>query len=100
MQRLGDEFLVYVRAVTVGGVEEIHAQLERLAQHGVRGGAVPGRSPDIRAADAHRAEAQAIYGQVGNVNGLHGFFMSGRNASRPNTGPGASSRNRYCKGSQ
>ena len=28
MERFGDQFLVHVRAVAVGGVEEIHAQLD------------------------------------------------------------------------
>ena len=60
MQRLGDQLLVDVRPVGVGGVEEIAAELVRAAQHakGVR--AVARRSPDVRSADAHGAEAEAL----------------------------------------
>ena len=69
MQRFGDEFLVHVRAVAVGGVEESQAQVVRLAQHGVRGGTILRRSPDVGAANAHRAEAETVDGEVADADG-------------------------------
>jgi len=69
MQRFGDQLFVHVRAVAVGGVEEIQAQVVRLAQHGVRGGTILRRSPDVGAAYAHRAEAEAVDGQVADADG-------------------------------
>jgi hypothetical protein len=69
MQRFGDQLFVHVRAVAVGGVEEIEAQVVRLAQHGVRGGTILRRSPDVGAAYAHRAEAETVDGQVADADG-------------------------------
>src|SRR6185295_11127469 len=67
--RFGDQLFVHVRAVAVRGVEEIEAQVVRLAQHGVRGGTILRRPPDVGAAHAHRAEAETVDGQVANADG-------------------------------
>ncbi len=64
MQRLGDQLLVDVRPVGIRGIEEIHAELHRTAQHAVRVRAVFRRPPNRGAADAHRAVAQAVHFQV------------------------------------
>ena len=48
VQRLGDELLGDVRAVAVGGVDEVDAELDGAAQHGDRGVVVGRRAPDAR----------------------------------------------------
>ena len=50
--------------VGVGGVDEVDAELDRAAQDRLRLVAVGGRAPDAGAGDPHRAEAEAVDGQV------------------------------------
>ena len=60
MQRLGDEPLGDVRAVAIGGVDEVDPELERALEHRDRGIVVARRAPDALARDPHRAEAEAV----------------------------------------
>ena len=73
VKRLGDQLLVDVRAVRVRGIEESAAELVGPAQHAKRGRPVLRRPPDLRPADPHGAEAQAIDAEVadGDSCGIH-----------------------------
>jgi len=57
VQRLCDLLFVDVRAVRVGSVDKLQAQLERAAQHAQRILAIGRPSPNARAAEAHSAES-------------------------------------------
>ncbi len=54
----GDEPFAHLRAVGVGGVEEIDPQLQGAPQHGDRLGAVARLTPDAAAGEAHRTKAR------------------------------------------
>ena len=69
MERLGDERLVHLRTVAVGGVEEVHAELDRPPQHPMRRAAILGRPPDVGTADAHRTEPHPVHRQVAEPDG-------------------------------
>ena len=60
VQRSRDELLGDVRAVAVGRVDEVDAELDRAPQHRDRGVVVARRAPDALAGDPHRAEAEAV----------------------------------------
>ncbi|MPM10258.1 hypothetical protein SDC9_56586 [bioreactor metagenome] len=64
VQRFENEVFRHIRAVRVGGVDEVHAQLDRASQH--RDGLVMigRRPPHPRAGDAHRAEAEPRHRQL------------------------------------
>ena len=64
VQRLADQVLADVRAVAVGGVDEVDAELDRAAQDGAGVVEVGGRAPDAVAGDAHGAEAEPVDGEV------------------------------------
>jgi hypothetical protein len=64
MQRLGDELFADVRAIRVGGVYEVDAEFDGVADDGDCGFAVVGGSPDAFAGDAHGAEAETIDGEL------------------------------------
>src|ERR1700761_5877492 len=61
---LGDELLADVGAVGVGGVDEVHVELDCATECGERAWFVLWRTPDAVAGDAHGAVAEAIYCQV------------------------------------
>ena len=63
-ERLGDERLADIRTVGVGGVDEVHAALDRAPEHRLRGVPVRGLAPDPCPGDAHRAEAEPVDGEV------------------------------------
>ena len=71
MQRLGDQLFADVRAVAVCGVEEVVPECISPFQDIEHVGTVPGRSPDLRPADAHRAKSEAFDLQIadGDVGG-------------------------------
>src|SRR2546430_8333423 len=64
MQRLVDQFLGVLRAVCVGGVDEIDAELRQPLEDGDRGVVVFRWAPYALARDAHGAVAQTSYFQV------------------------------------
>ena len=64
VQRLGDELLAHRGTVRVGGVDEVHAELDRAPQDRDRLVVVGGVAPDAGAGDAHRAEAEAAHGEI------------------------------------
>ena len=64
MKRFGDETLRDLRAVRVGGVDEIDPQLHRPLQDGHRLGMVGRFSPDAGAGELHRAESESANGNV------------------------------------
>ncbi len=84
MEGLGDELLGDLRAVGVGGVDEVDAQLDGAAQHAPRLLLVVRRPPDAFAGQPHRAEAHAVdlqvaaqlecsgRGRVGSQSDCHG----------------------------
>ena len=64
VQGLADQFLVGVRAVDVGGVDEGHAFSHDLAQQGNTPVVVGVFAPDLRPGQLHRAVADPPDGQV------------------------------------
>ena len=64
IEGLGDEALAHRRAVGVGRVDQIDAELERPPQHGDRLGVVARLAPDSLAREPHRAEAEAMDGAI------------------------------------
>ena len=70
MQRLGDQRFVGVRPVTLGGIEELDAELRGAPQHSDRVPAVPRLAPDILIVDhPHGTETKAVDGHVGEADG-------------------------------
>src|SRR5580700_4339375 len=64
MQRLGDETLAHLRTVSVRGIDEVDAKLQRPTQHLTCFGRILGLTPDRGAGDTHRAETHAVHHQV------------------------------------
>ena len=64
VQGLGDQPLARLGAVGVRGVDEVHVELHDAAQQRDRAVAILRLSPDARAGDPHRAEAQPAHGHV------------------------------------
>jgi hypothetical protein len=64
MQRFGDQLFVDMRAIGIGGVEEIGAEFVGAPKHGMRILAVPRWPPHVRSEDTHGAEAQPVDAQV------------------------------------
>ena len=60
VQRLADEVLGDERAVAVGGVDEVDAEVDGAAQHAAGLVRVGGVAPDPGAGDAHGAVAHAV----------------------------------------
>ena len=60
MERLGDEQFAYVRTVSVGGIDEIHAELDGPAQNFPRVLSIGRPTPYPLARQAHRAKAKPI----------------------------------------
>src|SRR5882757_6612129 len=58
VQRLPDQLLADVRAVRVGGVDQVHPELDGAAQHPDRLVVVGRRTPDTRSGQLHRTKAQ------------------------------------------
>ena len=93
-ERFADEVLADVRAVAVGGVDEVDAQLDGAAQDGAGGVEVRGRTPDAGAGDAHGTEAEAVDLEVAaETEGAGG-------ADRGGAGGHAAPRVRGCGGSR
>ncbi len=61
---LAYEILGHERAVGVGGVDEIDAELHRPSEDSDGGRRVGGGTPDARAGELHRAEAQSMNGEL------------------------------------
>ena len=91
MQGLGNQLLAHVRAVGVGGVDQVDAQLHRTAENGDRLIVVCRGSPDAFAGDPHRAEPEAAdrvladpqradrpVGQLDGLGVCHQFRLTGR----------------------
>ena len=70
MQRLGDQLLGRRRAVAVGGVDDLHAGVDGVAQHPDGAAAIGRIAPDPAAGDAHRPEAQPVHLDVPEQDGL------------------------------
>ena len=64
MERFGDERLADVRAIGIGSVDEVDAELDRSTQHGLCLFAIRWLAPDAGTGDPHRAEAEAVDGDV------------------------------------
>src|SRR6266436_4785672 len=63
-ERLPDDLVGDVRAVGVGRVDVVDAQIDRGPQHLDRGGAVARRPEDARAGELHRAVADPVEVEV------------------------------------
>ena len=83
MERLGDQFLADLRAVGVGGVDQVDAELERAAQDREGFLVVGRRSPDALAGDPHRAEAQPAYLELAEAEGADGLVGDRVDRHRP-----------------
>ena len=83
VQRLGDELLAHPRPVAVGGVDEVDAQLDGAAQHAPGLAAIGRVADDARAGDAHRAEAEAVHGEVAADGDGPGDARQLRHLNRP-----------------
>ena len=64
VQRLADQVLRHVGPVAVGGVDEVHAEVDGATQDRDRVVDVIGHPPDALTGDAHRPEAEAGHRQV------------------------------------
>ena len=60
VKRLADQFLRNIGTVTVGGVDEVDADLMKPAQRRKRCATVRRRTPDARAGETHRAIAETV----------------------------------------
>src|SRR5215470_7005817 len=64
IQSFGDDFLAYIRAVGIGGVNKVDAEIDGAAKHADGFAAVSGLSPNALSSDTHRAEAEAIHFEI------------------------------------
>ena len=64
VQRLFDQFLGHVGTVGIGGVDEVHPELDETAQHADAFVAVGRRAPHALTRQPHRAESEAVHGEV------------------------------------
>ena len=64
VQRIGDERLADLRAVRIGRVDEVDAELHRAPERRLCLIAVAWFAPDAPASDPHGAEAHPVHGQV------------------------------------
>src|SRR6266496_6333712 len=60
IQRFGNEELVRFRTVSIGGIDEIDAQLDRAPQNFLRVLAIRRPTPDPLARQAHRAKPEPV----------------------------------------
>ena len=60
MERLGDQPLAYLRAIGVGGVDEVDAEFHRPAQEAAGFARVPGLAPNPAAGDPHRSKSEPV----------------------------------------
>jgi len=67
VQGLGDDLLAGAGTVGVGGVDEVHPELDGPAQHGQALGAVGRLTPDARPRDAHGPEAEPADRPAGDL---------------------------------
>src|SRR5262252_4176893 len=64
VERFGNEPLVDLRTVGVGGIDEGDAELDSTHQHALSTRTIKRFTPYTRAAQAHGAEPEAIHGRV------------------------------------
>src|SRR5207247_7981092 len=64
VELFGDEPLAHLRAVRVGGIDQVDPELDGTAQHDDRFADVGWFAPDPLPGEPHRAEAEAVDGQV------------------------------------
>src|SRR5437762_4886215 len=64
MERFGDEQLVRFRSVSVGGIDQIHTELDRALQHLDRVCAVGWPTPNAFARETHRAETEPVHFEI------------------------------------
>jgi hypothetical protein len=68
-ERLGDDALGNLRAVAVGGVQEVDAELDGPDEQSLRSGAVGRIAPDFAAGHAHRPESHAVDREIAEAHG-------------------------------
>src|SRR5262249_32788745 len=71
VERFGNEPLVDLRTVGVGGIDEGDAELDSTPQHALSTRTIKRFTPYTRAAQAHGAEPEAIHGGVATEGGCH-----------------------------
>ena len=64
MERLGDEQFVYIGTVGIGGIDEVHPELDRPAQNFPRVLSIGRPAPYPLARQAHRAKAKPIHREI------------------------------------
>ncbi len=64
MKRFGNEQFVYVRTVSIGGIDEVHPELDRPAQNFPRVISIGRPAPYPLARQAHRAKAKPIHREI------------------------------------
>ena len=72
VEGLSDEFFGDVRAVGVGGVDEVDSQFNGAAEGSDGGGVIVGWSPDAFTGDSHGAVAETVHGEVVECDGSGG----------------------------
>ena len=73
MERRGDEQFAYFRPISVGGVDQIHTELDGAPQNFECVIAIRRPTPNALPGDAHRAEAEPIDREIAAQfpNGIH-----------------------------
>ena len=69
MQRLGDQSVRDVRPVVPGRIDQVHAELDRAAQHRVRSRRIRRVAPHLRAGEPHRTESEPANLEVAEREG-------------------------------
>jgi hypothetical protein len=69
MQCFGDQRFIHLGAIAVRRVDEVHAEFQRPAENAARIFAIAPPAPGIVPAQAHCAEAQAIYAEFADADG-------------------------------
>ena len=77
MQRLADQLLGVVRAVGVGSVDEVDAELDRAAQHANAFVVVVRRAPYALPGYSHGAETESIDGEITTQGEGSGCLVGG-----------------------
>ena len=84
VERLGDQLLADIRAVRVGGVDQVDAEFDSSPEDGDRLVVVGRRAPDPRSRDPHRPEPKPAHPAIADLDRANVFVSDAGHAASSN----------------